>query len=395
MTAHLKIALLSLFALITVTCDGATYFSRAGGSWNDPSVWSSSPGGASCNCVPQGSDDIIIDHTITLQKHLTNGGGCLGGISGNFYITANGTLNGASTYDINVLSNGNLTVCGNLTCMNIEFFNGSVFRFCQGSQVRINGNFINRNNSPNIQVDGQVQIQGGFENGVGAYIAGNGSFIVVNGPAINQGTVFTCIGLYPCSLYSCLISSVCGMQVFLPVEWLSFSATSSEEGCLLEWATASETNVERFDVERSMDGINFESIGRTSAKGTTSELQRYSFMDRQVPSGLAYYRIRETDFDGKSSFSVSAAVRTSRRGGLSVYPNPVRGRRVHLRLDQETGPIRVELFDALGRCIFSSVTTAEPSGSDVEFPDHIGPGSYLLSVCINERVTFEHLLLEP
>jgi hypothetical protein len=395
MTVHIKIAVLSLLTLISVDSEGATYFSRANGSWSEPSVWSSSPGGVSCNCVPQGSDDIIIDHTITLQKHLTNGGGCLGGVSGNFYITANGFLNGASVYDLNVLSNGNLTVCGNLTCRNIEFFNGSVFKFCLGSQVRINGNFINRNNSPNIQVDGQVQIQGGFENGVGAYIGGNGSFIVVNGPAINQGTVFTCIGLYPCSLYSCLISSVCGMQVFLPVEWLSFSATASEEGCMLEWATASETNVERFDVERSVNGVNYESIGSVSAKGTTSELQRYSFVDAQVPAGLTYYRIRETDFDGKSSYSVTEAVRTSPRGGLSVYPNPVRGHRIHLLTEQQTGPIRIQLFDAVGRCIYSAVAQAEPSGSDVEFPDRIIPGSYLLSVCVNERVTFEHLLLEP
>jgi len=375
---------------------GATYYSRSNGNWGDTSVWSLTPGGASCNCVPQGSDDIVISHMVNLQKHLTNGGGCLGGVSSNLFITASGFLNGSSNYDLNVLSNGNLTVCGSLSCKNIEFFNGSVFSFCLGSHVNINGNFINRNNSPNILVDGQVQIQGSFENGVGAFIGGSGSFIVVTGPAVNQGTVFTCIGLYPCSLYACIISSVCGAQVFLPVEWLSFQAVQQDGGTLLQWSTASETNADRFDIERSPDGIDFESIGSREAHGTTSQQQQYSFLDPGPIYGKVYYRIRETDFDGRSSYSVTEVVNVRSRTGISIVPNPIRGHRMNVRFDEGAGvACSIELLDDLGRSVFKADVRDASSGQGIELPACVVPGSYRLLVRTPDGCRFEHVFVEP
>ena len=145
---------------------GATFYSIANGTWNNPAIWSNTYGGPTCNATPIGSDYVIISHTVTMDKSLKNGGaGFIGGVSNTVYVSTSGHLNGGTKYSLDVLSQGSLTVCGKLTVLNIEFFNGSVFNFCAGSTVQINGSFINRNNSPNIQINGTVTVVGTFLNG--------------------------------------------------------------------------------------------------------------------------------------------------------------------------------------------------------------------------------------
>ncbi|MFM2134932.1 MAG: hypothetical protein RL021_332, partial [Bacteroidota bacterium] len=229
-----------------------------------------------------------------------------------------------------------------------------------------------------------------------AYIGGNGSFVIVTGPALNQGTIFTCIGMYPCSLYACLISSVCGMQVFLPVEWASFTATPFEKSCQLQWSTASEVNADFFEVQRSSDGITFEQVGIVRANGTTSELHQYGFEDRNLSSGTYYYRIRQSDFDGKFSYSLTEAVDIHSRNGLSVVPNPVSGHRFRIGLDRKSDTSsRIVLFDTYGRSVFETTLAVGTALADVELPMCIAAGSYLLMVDDGLSPGFEHMVVEP
>jgi hypothetical protein len=88
----------------------------------------------------------------------------------------------------------------------------------------------------------------------------------------------------------------------LPVELIQFSALKQTDGVLLNWTTASEINNDYFDIERSINGIDFEQIGRLAGSGTTSEIRKYSFTDRETRSS-SYYRLKQVDFDGAFEFS--------------------------------------------------------------------------------------------
>jgi len=120
-----------------------------------------------------------------------------------------------------------------------------------------------------------------------------------------------------------------GVQEFgtgaFPVEWLGFDAFAIEEQTAqLTWRTSSETQNDRFVVERSLDGESFSDIGSVKGAGTTQETQDYSFVDENVPGTIAYYRLRQVDFDGGESFSEQREVRFGSKFGsrLKLYPNP-------------------------------------------------------------------------
>jgi hypothetical protein len=89
----------------------------------------------------------------------------------------------------------------------------------------------------------------------------------------------------------------------LPVNWLHIEATRETNQVNVKWSTAAEYNNDYFTVERSTDQYNFEAIGKVQGAGTTTIMRSYSFADNQAPSGIVFYRIRQTDFDGATELS--------------------------------------------------------------------------------------------
>ena len=114
----------------------------------------------------------------------------------------------------------------------------------------------------------------------------------------------------------------------VPVELVSFSADIDQNIILLKWETATETNNKLFIIERSNDNFNFDRIGEIEGKGTTTEMQQYTFKDASISSGKGkvYYRLRQVDFDGTENLSDVIEVDYSmipKVFSLSQnYPNP-------------------------------------------------------------------------
>jgi hypothetical protein len=115
----------------------------------------------------------------------------------------------------------------------------------------------------------------------------------------------------------------------LPVELTSFTASLTKSGTgLLEWRTESELNNDRFEIERSENGIDFTSLGSVDGAGTSNQVHDYQFEDKEPIFTLVYYRLKQIDFDGDSEYSSLVSLDyTSIEGGsgrLTVSPNPVR-----------------------------------------------------------------------
>lgn len=109
----------------------------------------------------------------------------------------------------------------------------------------------------------------------------------------------------------------------LPIELLRFEAFVKSSGVLISWETASEINNNYFNVERSNDGYNFESIGNIPGAGTSTQHHSYSFPDADPGTGIFYYRLKQVDFDGGYSYSDIVAVKlNSSVNEISIYPNP-------------------------------------------------------------------------
>jgi len=143
----------------------------------------------------------------------------------------------------------------------------------------------------------------------------------------------------------------------LPVVLAAFMAQAGpNREALLSWATASEVNSAYFDVERSLDGTTFTSIGRQAAQGTSTRRTSYAFIDAGIAaraSGPVYYRLRQVDLDASASYS---PVRTVAFGpaapALSLYPNPAQ-QATGLDLQQlpSSATYQVVVLDATGRAV--------------------------------------------
>ncbi len=117
-------------------------------------------------------------------------------------------------------------------------------------------------------------------------------------------------------------SGQCIANCNLPVDLLAFDAeyTSSGDG-LLTWKTASEEENSHFDIERSLDGFNFEKIGEVEGAGTTSIEQSYFYTDYGVESLSAsdiYYRLKQVDFDGRYEYSEIEVINVDGSARLDV-----------------------------------------------------------------------------
>ncbi|HVD96854.1 MAG TPA: T9SS type A sorting domain-containing protein [Cytophagaceae bacterium] len=105
----------------------------------------------------------------------------------------------------------------------------------------------------------------------------------------------------------------------LPIQLVSFTAKAqADHSVLVSWVTASEENNYSFNIQRSTDGIHFQTIGTVLAVGNSSQLNQYSYTDFNAPDGILYYRLKQNDIDGTSSFSKVEKVRFTT--ALSILP---------------------------------------------------------------------------
>jgi hypothetical protein len=98
----------------------------------------------------------------------------------------------------------------------------------------------------------------------------------------------------------------------LPVSWLSFEGNKSQEGIDLFWKTASEKNNDYFEVQRSFNMQNWETIGKVKGKGTTNTTSQYSYTDNEAiltanneNYPVVYYRLKQVDYDGSTDYSTA------------------------------------------------------------------------------------------
>ncbi len=144
------------------------------------------------------------------------------------------------------------------------------------------------------------------------------------------------------------------VDLLLPVEWGYFRSKFQEESIVLEWETLTESNNSGFAVERSQDGIHFESIAWVEGRGSTQEAYSYEFVDLELPEApLVYYRLKQIDFDGAHAYSELISVQHNTLRPFIVYPTVLSRYNAKLYIK---GGAQFESFyvvDVSGRLLFS------------------------------------------
>lgn len=146
----------------------------------------------------------------------------------------------------------------------------------------------------------------------------------------------------------------------IPVEMVRFDAKTVNNTVKLNWLTASERNNAYFNIERSANGRDWSNIGQVKGNGTTSKATNYGFADETPLATINYYRLKQVDTDGKSSYSPTVSVNFKGNGKqMSVFPNPANDRLTVVSERFDTEGV-VEIYDLAGRLVESVKNTTSP-----------------------------------
>jgi len=269
------------------------------------------------------------------------------------------------------------------------------------SELTINGAFIAENGKENkdngvINGTGLFQVDGGFDND-GTI---TGSLDVCNGGGTNPFTGGGVSGSATvCSNGASNFPIIPGAP--LPVDLLDFSAVLNENNQVeLVWVTASELNNDYFTIERSETDLNFIAIEYIPGAGTTNEVNEYKYTDLNPIEGKSFYKLKQTDFDGKSEAfdMVSMLIKSKAEIEVVLYPNPSTGDNVYLKVPSSEGDdFNVLINDLLGRNFISDLTFIEQGESTliiIDFSSNLPKGIYLINIVVKGEIITKKLYVD-
>ena len=154
---------------------------------------------------------------------------------------------------------------------------------------------------------------------------------------------------------------VVNFSVILPLDLISFNGELVQNDGVLDWKTANEKNTLEFIIERSLNGNNFEPVGRV-ASGVTGN---YTYIDKDITvlkSSTIYYRLKQVDIDSRYTYSKVVAINLNTKQHFSIYPNPATGR-INLQTgNNSSGNIRYRIIDNVGKTILQSSSQVTTNG---------------------------------
>jgi len=140
----------------------------------------------------------------------------------------------------------------------------------------------------------------------------------------------------------------------LPVDITKFYAVQDDKDVFMHWETASELNVKHFEVEHSIDAINFSMMKMIMSSGDLSSTQYYSTTHSNPPAGFNYYRLKIINQDGSIDYSHVEIVKFDSQINFNIYPNPVKEFiKIQGDVNYNENPL-IEVFDRNGKLLFSS-----------------------------------------
>ncbi|MBU1720995.1 MAG: T9SS type A sorting domain-containing protein, partial [Bacteroidetes bacterium] len=171
-------------------------------------------------------------------------------------------------------------------------------------------------------------------------------------------------------------------SALLPIELLNFTAfATSEKIVQLWWITVSETNNDYFTIERSSDGISFQPIAYIRGAGNSNSREDYEAFDNSPLNGTGYYRLKQTDFNGKYTYSRIVEV-TLEDGDFSVevFPNPFSSSLFVDIKGSENISTEVQITNLSGVIVFSDTIHDSSTRLEIQGTENFPAGIYLVHV---------------
>jgi hypothetical protein len=212
---------------------------------------------------------------------------------------------------------------------------------------------------------------------------------VVNGVSTAQGIVRSDIGLTEFGTFT-LATTIQNPGNPLPARVVSLTAeVINNQKVMLKWLTIIETNNRSFEIERSINGIDFQLIGQKDGAGNSNQIRNYTFLDNNPPSGLVYYRLQQVDFDGNKMMTNLVKVRITDPNAqeFKLYPTPATS---VLNLDMplaQAQKVKVIFKNLQGEMVKSEVLNLSAGFSQSVLPlNDLHAGTYIVEIYTQAKV---------
>ena len=171
----------------------------------------------------------------------------------------------------------------------------------------------------------------------------------------------------------------------LPIELLAFNVSLHNLTVNLNWSTVSELNNDFFTIERASDFEKFEEVTTVKGQGTINSKTNYSVTDENPLTGISYYRLKQTDFDGKYTYSDLRKIENSdSKTRFTIYPNPVIDHKFNFEMTGISPGIEVpvRIVNMHGAPVFEASYFADQKGriKSSVLLDQVSSGMYLMII---------------
>jgi len=189
---------------------------------------------------------------------------------------------------------------------------------------------------------------------------------------------------------------LCNTVTTLPIELLSFTANCKKDKVSCKWTTASEINNNYFTIERSNDALHFESVATINGAGNSNSELNYEYVDSplNIKSSNNYYRLKQTDYDGKFTYSevVATICNNSNEMNCNVYPNPMNQTLTIDFNDEIKDGYSVEVKNCMGQVVLVQKIPVGIQKMQLSLADLID-GTYFISV-MNQQNYFTSKIIK-
>ncbi|MCW3110652.1 MAG: C-terminal target protein [Segetibacter sp.] len=182
----------------------------------------------------------------------------------------------------------------------------------------------------------------------------------------------------------------------LPVILTDVKAYQKDKGIQVDWNTATETNIDKYEVEKSLNSQQFDKVFSIAAKSNNALANSYNWFDNNASSGNNFYRIKIIEKTGDFRYSPVVRVSISNgKSGFAVYPNPVKGNAISLQLsNMEEGKYAVNIFSNTGQKVYCSSLhhTGGSASQTLLLKRKIAAGKYTLQLS-NDKTSLNQSIL--
>ncbi|MDP3929741.1 MAG: T9SS type A sorting domain-containing protein, partial [Bacteroidota bacterium] len=187
----------------------------------------------------------------------------------------------------------------------------------------------------------------------------------------------------------------------VPVQLVDLRANKTQNDIAVIWTTASEVNNDYFEVQRSVNGRDFESIGNVKGKGTTSAKSTYRFMDADAVNMFKqnrnlYYRLKQVDFDGSFEWSkiVSVELSSSTINQVLVAPNPNDGKFIINITTSEESQSNIRIVDVVGSEVYNNKENLLHGINKIDINTVLPKGIYFIQIENNGQTSTQKIVVQ-